>query len=104
MKRIAFKMKLKEGFIKDYEERHNNIWIELEKLLKEQGIHEYSIFFDDETHTLFGFQKVEGNAGSQDLAENKIVKKWWEFMADIMYVNKDNSPVTIPLKEVFYLE
>ena len=32
------------------------------------------------------------------------VEKWWDYMADIMAVNPDNSPVSIPLEEVFYME
>ena len=59
---------------------------------------------DEETNTLFAFQKVSSEGGSQDLADNPIVKKWWNFMADIMRVNPDNSPVAVPLQEVFYLE
>jgi len=47
---------------------------------------------------------VEGNLSSQDLSQHPIVKKWWDFMADIMEVNPDNSPVSIPLEEVFYLK
>jgi len=103
MNRLAFKMKLNKGQKEIYAKRHNELWPELKKLLKENGISEYSIFFDEETHTLFAFQKVSGDGGSQDLSSNKTVKKWWSFMADIMQVNPDNSPVSIPLEEVFYL-
>lgn len=35
---------------------------------------------------------------------NPVVARWWAFMKDIMETNPDNSPVTIPLEEVFYLE
>jgi L-rhamnose mutarotase len=104
MKRLAFKMYLKSGQKEAYIQRHDAIWPELKKLLEETGISEYSIFLDEETNTLFAFQKVEGISGSQDLAENLIVKKWWDFMADIMEVNPDNSPVSVPLEEVFYLK
>jgi len=103
MQRVAFKMKLNKGQKEEYAKRHKQIWIELKKLLKENGVSEYSIFFDDETHTLFGFQKVAGNGGSQDLSSHEIVKKWWDFMADIMEVNSNNSPVSKPLEEVFYM-
>lgn len=104
MQRLAFKMHLKSGQKEAYIQRHNAIWPELKQLLGEAGINEYSIFLDEETNTLFAFQKVEGNAGSQDLSEHPIVKKWWDFMADIMEVNPDNSPVSVPLEEVFYLK
>ena len=104
MKRLAFKMQLKKGQQAAYEKRHDEIWPELKRLLKEAGIAEYSIFLDEETHTLFAFQKVAGDAGSQDLASHPVVRKWWDYMADLMEVNPDNSPVSIPLQEVFYLE
>lgn len=104
MNRLAFKMKLKEGQEETYFKRHNAIWLELKLLLKQAGISEYSIFFDEETNTLFAFQKVEWGASSQDLSENATVRKWWDYMADIMEVNEDNSPVSKPLKELFYLE
>jgi len=104
MQRLAFKMKLKKGQKEAYVKRHNELWPELRALLKANGVSEYSIFLDDETSTLFAFQKVSGENGSQDLASNDIVKKWWDFMADIMEVNPDNSPVSIPLDEVFYMK
>lgn len=103
MQRLAFKMKLKKGKKNEYKKRHDALWPELEGLLKAQGVSEYSIFLDKDTHTLFAFQKVSGEEGSQELADNPIVKKWWDYMADIMEVNPDNSPVSIPLEEVFYL-
>ena len=103
MRREAFKMYLKPGFEAEYEKRHNAIWPELRALLKESGVSEYSIFWDKETNVLFAFQLVSGEGGSQDLGENPTVQKWWAYMADIMETNADNSPVSIPLKEVFYM-
>ncbi|HPR60640.1 MAG TPA: L-rhamnose mutarotase [Prolixibacteraceae bacterium] len=103
MSRVAFKMHLKPGFKDEYQRRHNEIWPELKQLLSEAGISEYSIFFDEETSTLFAFQKVSGDGNSQDLGQTAIVQKWWAYMADIMDTNPDQSPVSIPLEEVFYL-
>jgi L-rhamnose mutarotase len=104
MQRLAFKMKLNPHQKKAYKERHDQLWPELMQLLKDNGVSEYSIFLDEDTNTLFAFQKVSGEGGSQDLSNNAIVKKWWAFMADIMETNPDNSPVSIPLEEVFYME
>ncbi len=104
MKRFAFKMKLKPGFADEYKKRHDEIWPELVSLIKSTGISDYSIFLDEETDILFGVQKIAGDAGSQDLGSDPVVQKWWAYMADIMDTNEDNSPVTIPLKEVFRLD
>jgi len=97
-------MHLNKGQKEEYKKRHIEIWPELKTLLKDAGISEYSIFLDEETNTLFAFQKMSGEGNSQDLGQTKIVKEWWAFMADIMETNPDNSPVTAKLEEVFYME
>ena len=104
MERFAFKMKLKPGCKAEYRKRHDEIWPELSELIRSTGVCDYSIFLDEETNILFGVQKVSGEGSSQDLGNNPIVMKWWKHMADIMETNPDNSPVTIPLEEVFYME
>lgn len=102
--RNAFKMKLKPGFEAEYKKRHDEIWPELEVLLSESGVHDYSIFLDEETLTLFAFQKLDEDFDENYLPNHPVVKKWWSYMADIMETNPDNSPVAIPLKEVFHLD
>lgn len=97
-------MKMYPGFREEYRKRHGEIWPELVRLLKNEGIGNYSIFLDEETNTLFAYQEQSGNNSSQDLGQTEIVKKWWKYMADIMETNPDNSPVTIPLEQVFYME
>lgn len=97
-------MRLKPNCKEEYERRHDEIWPELKKLLLDAGISEYFIFLDEETNCLFAFQSINGDAGSQDLGEQEIVKKWWAYMADIMETNPDSSPVSTSLTEVFRLE
>ena len=105
MKRFAFKMFLKPGCEKEYAKRHAAIWPELVKMIKEQGVGNYSIFWDKETNILFAYQECSGEGNSQDTTDvDPITQKWWDMMADIMEVNPDNSPVTIPLEEVFHLD
>jgi L-rhamnose mutarotase len=103
MKTVAFKMKLKPGFAEEYQKRHDAIWPELVLLLQNAGISDYSIFFDEETNDLFAVQKLDGASTSQGLASDPIVQKWWSFMSDIMECHPDLSPVTKPLKQVFYM-
>lgn len=103
-KRFGFKMKMLPGFKDEYQKRHSDIWPVLVSLLKNEGIRNYSIFFDEESNTLFAYQEQSGESSSQDLDETEVVKKWWKYMADIMETNPDNSPVTIPLEEVFHMD
>jgi|SRR5690606_31652476 len=104
MQKTAFKMKLKPGFKEEYKKRHDEIWPELKRLLKDNGISDYTIFLDEETNILFAVQRQEGSQSSQDLGKTEIVQKWWAYMADIMEVNPDNSPVSTALTEVFHME
>lgn len=103
MQRVAFKMQLFEGKIEEYKRRHDEIWPELVELLKETGIEDYSIFLDETTLSLFGVLKIADSLKLDDLPKQAIMQKWWAYMSDIMASNPDNSPVSIPLKEVFYL-
>ena len=103
MARKAFKMQLHRGFEEEYKRRHDNLWPELKQLLKQNGIRDYSIYLDEDTHTLFGVMEVENPELLEKMAENPVMKKWWAYMKDIMDANPDNSPVSIPLREVFYL-
>ena len=45
MKREAFKMYLKPGFEKEYQKRHSEIWPELVKLLKANGVSDYCLLY-----------------------------------------------------------
>jgi L-rhamnose mutarotase len=103
MARVAFKMKLFKGYEEEYKKRHDALWPELEQLLKKTGISEYSIFLDEETNSLFGVLKIDDPKALDNLPEQPVMKKWWAHMKDIMESNPDNSPVSIPLNEVFYL-
>jgi L-rhamnose mutarotase len=104
MRRVAFKMQLKPGFEAEYQRRHDAIWPELARLLKDSGVSDYSIFLDPETLVLFGVQKLPDRDRSGELAGEAIMRRWWDYMKDLMDCNPDNSPVCKELREVFYLE
>jgi L-rhamnose mutarotase len=103
MERVAFKMKLYKGFEAEYKKRHDALWPDLSLLLKQSGICDYSIFLDENTNDLLAVMTIQDASVLNDLPENLIMRKWWAFMKDIMETNEDDSPVAIPLKEVFYL-
>lgn len=104
MARRAFKMKLFSGQIAEYQRRHDEIWPELKQLLKETGVSDYSIFLDEDTLDLFGVMEVSDEGKMADLPAHPVMQKWWHYMKDIMETNADASPVSIPLREVFYLK
>ena len=101
--RYAFKMFLNPGGAEEYRRRHDAIWPELQSLLHDAGIREYSIFLDEPSGTLFGVLQIADTARLDALPAQAVMQRWWAYMRDIMESNPDNSPVTTPLKEVFYL-
>ena len=103
MNRVALKMKLFQGCEEEYKRRHVALWPELETLLKQSGIKDYSIFLDEETNVLFGYLTIDDAGKLDELPKHPVMQKWWAYMKDIMETNEDNSPVNISLKEVFYL-
>ena len=104
MARLGFKMKLFPGMEAEYKKRHDEIWPELQVLLKQSGISDYSIFLDQESNSLFGILNIDDPANMDDLKHHEVMQRWWKYMADIMESNPDHSPVSVPLKEVFYLQ
>jgi len=100
----GFKMKLYEGMEAEYEKRHNLLWPEMKEMIHEYGGKNYSIFLDRETLTLFGYIEIESEEKWSQSADTAICRKWWDYMADIMETNPDNSPVSIDLIPVFHLD
>ena len=103
MIRKAFKMKVYPSKIQEYTKRHHPIWPELQEVLKDHGVHNYSIFLDNETYTLFGYAEIESEEKWNSIADTEICKKWWKHMVDLMETNSDDSPVSTNLKNVFYM-
>ncbi len=104
MRRVAFRMRLKPGFAAEYKRRHDEIWPELSRKLTEAGVSDYSIFLDPETLALFAVQKLSVESTADRLAQDPVVRKWWDHMADIMETNPDNSPVCVSLPEMFHAD
>jgi L-rhamnose mutarotase len=104
MIRKAFRMQVHPGKHEEYQKRHTPIWQELHQTLTDHGVHNYSIFLDKETHTLFGYVEIEDQKRWDAIADTAICKKWWAYMKDIMPSNPDNSPLSKELMEVFHID
>lgn len=100
----GFKMELYPGKEEEYERRHNLLWPEMKESIHKHGGKNYSIFLDKETLTLYGTIEIESEEEWAKQADEPINRKWWDFMADIMATNPDNSPVCTDLHPVFHLD
>ncbi len=103
MERFAFKMHLHPGMVDEYRRRHDEIWPELASLLKEVGISDYSIWLDEDTNTLFAILKRPADHRMADLPASPVMRRWWDYMKDIMASEPDGTPVSKPLTEMFHL-
>lgn len=101
--RKAFVMSINAGAEEEYARRHDPIWPELERMLKDHGVSNYSIFLHPETRQLFAYAEIASEEQWETIASTEVCRKWWERMADIMPANPDHSPVSTPLREMFHL-
>ena len=104
MIRKAFRMELRPGMAEEYQRRHEALWPEMKDMIHEYGGRNYSIFLDPETNVLYGYIEIEDEAKWAASADTAICRKWWDYMAPLMAVNPDNSPVSHDLTPVFHLD
>lgn len=102
--KIAFRMFLHPGRAGEYRRRHDEIWPELVALLKGSGIHDYSIYLDEQHHVLFAVLRRDAPGHTMDaLPRHPVMRRWWTHMADLMRCHPDGSPVVEPLPCLFHL-
>jgi L-rhamnose mutarotase len=104
MIRKAFIMTLRSGQEAEYHRRHNPIWPELQDVLKNHGVHNYSIFLDRDTGKLFGYVEIESEERWQQIAKTPECRRWWDSMSPLMECNSDASPVAVELHEMFHMD
>ncbi|WP_354623261.1 L-rhamnose mutarotase [Psychromonas sp. MME2] len=102
--RIGLIMYLLPNCAQEYERRHDEIWPELLKLLKQHGGRNYSIFLDKNSNQLFAYVEIKNEKVWSDLANTDVCQKWWRYMKDIMKTNPDNSPMMTMMRSVFYMK
>ena len=105
MERYAWSARIVPGMKAEYCRRHDEIWPELVELLRSAGIKNYTIWNTGEL--LFGYYECEhGVKYAADMQKNSpIVKKWDEYMKDVLIMEMDEKTGAQPLLEcVFTLE
>ncbi len=104
MEKIAFKMHLTPGMADTYRQRHDDIWPELTELLRQSGITDYSIFLDEDTHTLFAVLKRTDDNTMAALPKQAVMQRWWTHMADIMRTEPNGEPQVTALPMIFHMD
>jgi L-rhamnose mutarotase len=105
MEKYAWRAILKPGMKNEYKRRHDEIWPEMVEVLKKAGIKNYTIWLADDE--LFGYYECEFGIeyAAKVQNESSTVKKWDEYMKDVMTMPKDEKTGAQPLMEnVFSME
>lgn len=84
MDKVVWRAKVRPGMQEEYKRRHDEIWDEMVKALKNAGICNYTIWMDGDE--LFGYYECEKGV---DYAlsfqqENPVVQKWEKSMEPVM--------------------
>ena len=105
MEKYAWKGMIKEGMIDEYVRRHNEIWPEMVKVLKDAGSKNYTIW--NTGCELFGYYECEKGVeyAAKVQAESPVVDRWNEYMKDVMLMEMDPETGAQPLmKQVFFFD
>ena len=99
MSHYAWVLEVRPGYDEEYKKRHDELWPEMKKMIREAGLRNYNIF----RHglTLFGYFETDDLKKSIDyMGKSEIGKKWGEYMSPIMKVEIDTNigfPFLLPL-------
>jgi L-rhamnose mutarotase len=106
MIRKAFMIRARKGMTQEYIRRHQPIWPELQQALTAHGVHNYSIFLHEESGMLFGYMEVLDEALLNELPHDRVMKRWWKYMTEVLESEDDTSEKAIEhsLIEVFHLK
>jgi L-rhamnose mutarotase len=105
MARYAFKLRIREEAIEEYEREHQRVWPELLQKLKDVGVSDYSIFRRGQD--LFLTLRVDNfDRAWDELDRDPVNQRWQELMSELFEPVLDQQPGErfAMMKEIFYLE
>ena len=104
MEKYAWKATVKEGCMEEYIRRHDNLPREMQELLREAGICNYTIW--NVGNELFGYYECDSVAEAARVqAQSEVVDRWNEYMKDVMLMELDPETGAQPLmRQVFFFD
>ena len=105
MEKYAWSGRIVPGKKEEYRKRHDEIWPEMVEVLKKAGIRNYTIW--NVGDQLFGYYECEYGMdfAAKVQGESPVVKKWDEYMKDVLIMEPDPVTKAQPkLEKVFELD
>ena len=107
IKRVGSVIGIKPDKLEEYKELHAKVWPEVNAILTDCNIHNYSIYYKD--GLLFSYFEYTGINYEKDMkkmADNLVTKKWWK-LTDPLQVPLDSrkdGEWWAEMEEVYHLE
>ena len=108
MAKIGFRLKVREGKKEEYIRVHEQVFPELLSIIKNAGIHNYSIFIDG--LDLFLYCEIDGStedfvAAWKSIQSTDVSKKWSESVSQLLEpargIGEEQAPPM--MTQIFYL-
>ena len=105
MQRVCFVLQVKPERFEEYENRHRNVWPEMQTALRETGWTNNSLFLREDGLLVGCLETENFEAARAAMAQREVNQRWQREMADF-FVQPDNvlpDRAMRPLQEIFHL-
>lgn len=105
MQRICFVLRVKPDKLREYKERHRQVWPEMQAALRETGWSNYSLFLREDGLLVGYLETDDFELARARMAQKEVNARWQREMSDF-FVQPDGlvpDRAIRPLEEVFHL-
>lgn len=106
MERVCFLLKVKSDRLGEYKKRHESVWPDMLRALRETGWHNYSLFLRDDGLLVGYFETPNYTKALEGMAAREVNERWQREMSGFFENLGDLRPDQgfLRLEEVFHLE
>ncbi|MFV0351102.1 MAG: L-rhamnose mutarotase [Oscillospiraceae bacterium] len=101
--RVCFVLALKPGVGQEYMRRHQQVWPEMQQMLRQAGVYNYSLWVQG-SQVIGYYQTKNLQRTTAAKAASAVQDKWNKYMADILETDAEGRPVLQNPQQVFMLE
>jgi L-rhamnose mutarotase len=101
VERVCFLLQVRADRLKEYRERHRDVWPEMLDALRDAGWRNYSLFLGDDGLLVGYLEADDFEAAQRAMADAEVNERWQRDMAPFFDARADHALVR--LEEVFHL-
>ncbi len=103
MERLCFLMHLHEGREAEYEQRHADLWPDMQAALLDAGFTNYSLFRRGTLVVAYAECVPDAATVLATIGDSEVNRRWGESFVDIIESMTDNSGELLTAREVWHL-